>query len=89
MHEKTKYTQYSFNAVMLSNGPTLFAILNISNKLHLLDVIHDYIVTAVQGRFPTEATRLRFDQEKVDYTLIHDETSSHRGRAGGRSAITN
>jgi hypothetical protein len=28
-------------------------------------------------------------KKKVDYTVIHDESSSHRGRAVGRSAITN
>jgi hypothetical protein len=41
------------------------------------------------GRSPTEATRLRFDREKSRLHLIHGESSSHRGRAGGRSAITN
>jgi hypothetical protein len=40
------------------------------------------------GRSPTEATRLRFDQERSRLHLIHGESSSHRGRAGGRSAIT-
>jgi hypothetical protein len=43
----------------------------------------------VLGRSPTEATLLRFDQEKSLLHLIHGESSSHRGRAGGRSAITN
>jgi hypothetical protein len=41
------------------------------------------------GRSTTEATRLRFDQEKSRLHLIHGESSSHRGRAGERSAITN
>jgi hypothetical protein len=41
------------------------------------------------GCSPTEATRLRFDQEKSRLHLIHGDSSSHRGRAGGRSAITN
>jgi hypothetical protein len=41
------------------------------------------------GRSPTEATRLRFDQEKSRLHLIHGESSSHRGGAGGKSAITN
>jgi hypothetical protein len=43
----------------------------------------------VLGRYPTEATRLRFDHEKSRLHLIHGESSSHRGRAGGRSTITN
>jgi hypothetical protein len=37
----------------------------------------------------TEATRLRFNQEKSRLHLIRGESSSHRGRTGGRSAITN
>jgi hypothetical protein len=41
-----------------------------------------------KGRSPTEATRLRFDQESRLH-LIHGESSSHRGRGDGRSAITN
>jgi hypothetical protein len=41
------------------------------------------------GPAPTAATRLRFDQEKSRLHLIHGESSSHHGRAGGRSAITN
>jgi hypothetical protein len=46
-------------------------------------------VTDDLGRSPIEATRLRFDQEKSRLHLIHGESSLHRGRAGGRSAITN
>jgi hypothetical protein len=41
------------------------------------------------GRSPTEATRLRFDQEKNRLHLIHGESTSHRDRAGERSVITN
>jgi hypothetical protein len=40
------------------------------------------------GHSPTKATRLRFDQESRLH-LIHGESSLRRGRAGGRSAITN
>jgi hypothetical protein len=40
-------------------------------------------------RSPTQATRLHFDQEKSRLHFIHGESSSRRGRAGGRSAITN
>jgi hypothetical protein len=43
--------------------------------------------TDLLGRSPTEATR--FDQYKSRLHLIYGESSSHRGRAGGRSAITN
>jgi hypothetical protein len=58
--------------------PLLFA--------HVITVVHHHYLL---GRSPTEVTRLRFDQEKSQLHLIHGESTSHRGRAGGRSAITN
>jgi hypothetical protein len=45
-----------------------------------LSIYNLYII--VLGRSPTDATRLRFDQEKSRLHLIHGESSSHRGRVG-------
>jgi hypothetical protein len=43
----------------------------------------------VLGHSPTEATQLRFDLTENRLHLIHGKSSTHRGRAGGISAITN